>query len=204
VSTTPDFTGPIAGSPFVIGANVFSRVFTNMLGGTYYYRVSASKTSLANQGNYSNIISADVPYTPPGNAMAFDGVNDRLKTVGSDLGNFGSSNFTIELWMKTSGANGYLVAKRNTCGHGSFFNLSHYGGIVWIEIDQDGNGTNYLNLSTTGTTVNDGRWHHIALVREGINIKIYVDGVVALNSNRSGIAWISNSNGLEYWCTLLP
>lgn len=196
VSTTPDFTGPIAGSPFVVGANITSRPFTNMLGGTYYYRISASKTNMANQGAYSNTITVNVPYTPPGNAMAFDGVNDRLKVVGSDLGNFGTSNFTIEFWMKTSSSNSWIISKRNTAGHGYFFNIGHSQGQISYEIDQ--NGANYIQTNTNSKVpVNDGRWHHIAVVREGVNNKIYIDGEVALNKNTSGITYISNSNSID-------
>ncbi|MFY8108175.1 MAG: LamG-like jellyroll fold domain-containing protein [Bacteroidia bacterium] len=207
VSTTPDFTGLIPGSPFVVSSTTNTRVFTNMLGGTYYYRVRPIKTNLTGAGAALNSIAVNVPYTIPGNAIAFDGVNDRLKAVNYHIGNFGSSNFTVEFWMKTSASSGYLVTKRITCGHGSFFNISH-NSVIAVEVDQDGAGTNYLAMSSTNNKpVNDGKWHHIAVVREGVNIKIYIDGVVEGNKNTNGVTWISNGNSIDIgtrYCHNLP
>ncbi|OYU97296.1 MAG: hypothetical protein CFE21_03105 [Bacteroidetes bacterium B1(2017)] len=196
VSTTPDFTGPIAGSPFSAAANATSKAFTNLLGGTYYYRVSASKTSMPNTGAYSNSITVKVPYTPPGNAMSFDGVNDRLKLNDPNVGNFYENNFTVEFWMKTYANAGYLVTKRDQCGHGSFFNINYNTNGINLEVDQDAGGTNYLAMYGT-TPVNDGRWHHVAIVREGINYKIYLDGVVNASQNTRGVTWIGNGNPID-------
>lgn len=210
VSSIEDFSGTIIGYPLTLPSSQFNYTITGLAGGTYYYRVRCAKTGLTGQGAHSNTISVIVPYTPPGNALAFDGANDRLKLVNPHLGNFGSSNFTIEFWMRTTGASGYLISKRNTCGHGSFFNLSHNNGELNIEMDQgehayfvpscfciQHDGINYKALGTSGAKVNDGRWHHVALVREGIVTKIYVDGVAKLNHSGGGVTYISNSNPID-------
>ncbi len=60
-----------------------------------------------------------------------------------------------------------------------------------IEVDQDGNGTNYYSIVGT-KTVSDGTWHHVAVLRTGANIKGYVDGVLDFGGNGPGIANVSN------------
>lgn len=195
VSSTPDFTGPIAGSPFIVGANTFSKVFTNMLGGTYYYRVSASKTNMANQGNYSNIISVDVPYTPPGNALAFDGVNDFAHSISTQTGNFSNSDFTVEYWIKTTSSDAYHITKRGECGGGNFWSMRH--GInnnplqLYMEIN---NGGSYPIVLTPvlSKPINDGRWHHIAIVRQSVRATIYVDGESVSSGTSNGVGNVSN------------
>lgn len=58
VSTTADFSAPVAGSPFTIpfGTN-FTYVYGLSLNTTYYYRVSADKASVTGQGAFSNTIT---------------------------------------------------------------------------------------------------------------------------------------------------
>ena len=197
VSTTSDFTGPITGSPFVVGASTFSRVFTNMLGGTYYYRVSASKTNMANQGAYSNIITVAVPYTPPGNALAFDGENDFAHSLSTNTGNFGTGDFTVEYWIKTTAASAYHITKRGACGGGSFWSISH--GNIWrsdnreIQVEvNNGGGYPIVLTPILAKPINDGRWHHIALVRQGVKAILYINGEVVSSGTSNGVANVSN------------
>ncbi|MDP3928892.1 MAG: LamG-like jellyroll fold domain-containing protein, partial [Bacteroidota bacterium] len=199
VSSDSIFSSPIIGSPFLLPAASLNRVFSNMLGGTYYYRIRAQATpvNIAGQGAYSKTIKVFVPYTPPGNAIAFNGTNNRLKLNNTALGNFGASNFTIEFWMRSNDQNGgYLISKRDQCGHGSFFVISMGNNGINIEMDQNTNGSNYLTRNGT-RPVNDGRWHHVAVVRQGVNYKTYIDGVVDINANTSGITHISNGNSID-------
>ena len=70
---------------------------------------------------------------------------------------------------------------------GQFFSARLLGsGQVSFEVD-DNTGGNYTGAASSAT-VNDGAWHHIAYVRQGATITIYVDGVkqaddFGLNSN---------------------
>jgi hypothetical protein len=199
VSSDSIFSAPITGSPFLLPGTALSKSFSGITGGTYYYRIrsQATPTQVAGQGAYSKTVKVIVPYTPPGNALAFNGTNNRLKVASSALGNFGTSNFTIEFWMRSSDQNGgYLITKRDQCGHGSFFVISMGGNGVNIEIDQNTGGANYLARNGT-KPVNDGRWHHVAVVRQGVNFKTYIDGVVDINANTSGITNIGNGNSID-------
>jgi len=203
VSSTPDFSGPIAGSPFSVASTATSSVFSNLIGGTYYYRVSASKTNIANQGLYSNIISAVVPYTPPGNALTFDGVDDYATSAGYDnaTGNFGTSDFTVEYWLKTTDANAYHITKRTGCQGGSFWSIGHgVAGLltntIYVEINNSGSYNNSFTYSMS-KPINDGRWHHLAMVRQGVKVLFYVDGEMIYTQATNGIANVNN-NGYLY------
>lgn len=195
VSTTPDFSGPIAGSPFIVGGTTLSRTFTNMLGGTYYYRVSASKTNMANQGAYSNTMEIVVPYTPPGNALAFDGVNDFAHSIGTQTGNFSNSDFTVEYWIKTTSPVAYHITKRGACGGGNFWSMHHGSNNnplqLYMEIN---NGGSYPIVLTPvlSKPINDGRWHHIAIVRQSVRATIYVDGESVSTGTSNGVGNVSN------------
>ncbi len=200
VSSTKDFVGLIA-SAYVFPNTSTSSVLTNLTGGTYYYRVRAnnSKTNINQQGAYSAVIKVDVPYTPPGNAMTFDGINDRLKLDNNTIGNFGNSNWTIEFWMKTSAAKAMnIISKRETCGDAHFWNIGmNPSGTIGYELD-NASRSQLMQLGTdVNTKVNDGRWHHVAWVREGINIKVYIDGVVRANNNSNGIIYQGVTNSID-------
>ncbi|GAB2810413.1 LamG-like jellyroll fold domain-containing protein [Ferruginibacter profundus] len=59
VSSTIDFSSPVAGSPFNVAFGTNSLAVTGLTASTnYYYRVSADKTSVTGQGAFSNTITA--------------------------------------------------------------------------------------------------------------------------------------------------
>jgi len=126
-----------------------------------------------------------------------DGVQNKV-TCGNVIGNFGTSDFTIEFYIKTTAADNnaqFLIAKRSVCGHASFFNVGITNGVVYFEIDQDNNGTNINDLTST-TAVNDGTWHHVALVRSGTSLTFYIDGVASGSETNSFITNVNNSDNL--------
>jgi len=139
------------------------------------------------------------------NALNFDGYSDynpsgsQNKVVcGNSIGNFGTSDFTIEFNIKTTSTDSnaeWLLTKRSVCGHASFFNIGITNGFVYLEIDQDNNGTNHNDLAST-TAVNDGTWHHVALVRSGTSLTFYIDGIVSGSKTDSFITSVSNSDNL--------
>ncbi len=173
VSTSPSFTSFVSGYSGLL-VNGTSQVVTGLTSGYYYYQVRADKTSVTGQGGNSVAINTVIAYTPPGNALNFDGVNDNVGT-NSTLGNFGTGNFTLETWVRTTASAGVIMAKRNSASFGNFFNIIVSAtGKAAFEIDHSNN-TDYT-IITGNTNINDGRWHHIAVVRNGTQISLYIDG----------------------------
>ncbi|HOY14217.1 MAG TPA: MopE-related protein, partial [Saprospiraceae bacterium] len=115
-------------------------------------------------------------------SLDFDGTNDFVN-CGNSLGNFGIGNFTIEMQIKTTVTSKVLISKRPGCnGSNTFWNvLINSSGKVLVEM-MEANFVNSVNFSGN-VAVNDNNWHHIAIVRSGSAISIFVDGSLDVSNN---------------------
>lgn len=98
------------------------------------------------------------------------------------LGVSGSTNRTIEAWIKTEGTEVDVVS----------WGESLPGQRFTIKINNDGRPKLEVhNGSVTGNqVVNDGKWHHIAISMDGISLtgtKFYVDGALVNNMDLNNI-----------------
>ncbi len=110
-----------------------------------------------------------------GQALSFNGT-DAQTQFGNVVGNFGTADFSVTFWIRTTSASGMnILGKRPVCGHGSFWNFRGAAPTISVELDQDGSGTNY-NAFGNSRRVNDGKYHAVALVRQGSTAWLYVDG----------------------------
>ncbi|MCR9092965.1 MAG: LamG domain-containing protein [bacterium] len=109
-----------------------------------------------------------------GDAFGFDGVgggqDDRvlLPRLAAD----GLADLTVEFWINTTDPTAGLLSAAN--GNPSSANelllfQGTAGLVVWIKQSQSG---------SIPVFVNDGAWHHVALVREGGEGSLFVDGLV--------------------------
>ena len=104
------------------------------------------------------------------NALDFDGVNDFVQTTPTLAPQLGSGSLTMEAWVRTANTTGAALTAIGADGN----NFNEY----WLGM--------YLNKAVifmaggvscaSTTSINDGRWHHIAGIRSGANTTIYVDG----------------------------
>ncbi|MDX5436324.1 MAG: LamG domain-containing protein, partial [Pontibacter sp.] len=113
-------------------------------------------------------------------AQAFQGGKSSISI--SDIANFEwgpNSSFTIELWMKASG-----TSSENQVFIGR--DAKDTDMIWWLGMNTEGHpqfdlydaGRSGFSLIGETVKVNDGRWHHVAVVRDGrlrLN-KLYIDG----------------------------
>ena len=115
-----------------------------------------------------------------GNGVSLDGTNDYVSVANPSTLNFGTSNFTLALWIKrqATGVEHTIFSKTANASWGSggkefFINASNnrlgFGGFGIGE------------LFSTGTITNDGLWHHVALtfVDSSNTITFYIDGVAS-------------------------
>lgn len=51
-----------------------------------------------------------------GTALSFDGTNDFVQLSNTTTGNFGTGNFTVEMWINTTDSYGGLAGKLSGCG----------------------------------------------------------------------------------------
>jgi len=109
-----------------------------------------------------------------GASGAFDGVDDYIITDYDSLFTFGSYNFTIECWVKLAfqGASGGVAGVVTSGGWFSWIiYIDSYGYIqFWA----------YTNLGfiqiISNKNITDLDFHHVAIIRNGGTIRIFLDG----------------------------
>ncbi len=114
-----------------------------------------------------------------GASAHFDGSGDYLSVPNSADWDFGSGNFTIELWFRTPSSvssTKHLVGRWGTSG-GLFVHL-FLGSSNSIGCEWSTSGTYQPNNSilSAASAFSAGAWHHAALVRNGPTISLYLDG----------------------------
>jgi hypothetical protein len=110
-----------------------------------------------------------------GEAVVFEGEDDL--TVGPV--EFPQDDYTISAWFKTThNSEQYLLAALdadNNAEPGLALSMSGTGAVTF-----DHNFPTTGAFTTTvqsGTGYNDGAWHHIAIIREGTQMTLYLDGL---------------------------
>ncbi|MDO7873836.1 LamG-like jellyroll fold domain-containing protein [Hymenobacter sp. ASUV-10] len=193
VATSATFAAPtlVAGSPFALSGSTTSQALTGLSPATtYYYRVRAEKASLSPQGQgaYSNLMATTTAgpsaYSPPGNALAFDGTDDYVAGASSQLPQ-GNAARTLEAWVQTTSTTAVI------CNYGTATTNQRAGLMV-------SSGRLYyvgeFNDFPTSKAINDGRWHHVAATYDGTTLRLYVDGTIVGTNlqpafNTTGFGW---------------
>lgn len=118
--------------------------------------------------------ATNVTYTAGQVQDAFTFAGNGDIQFGPNIANFGTSDFTVAFWIKSTTIGGQAVMEnRVSCYNGQFWSIRS-GGQVTIEID-DGS----TDFAVTGSVnVADGNYHHVAVVRSGRALSIYVDGLL--------------------------
>ena len=117
-------------------------------------------------------------------ALSFDGTNDYAAIQNKNYNTAGSiSAITVEAWVNTTySGSGYT----DNWSIVDFDRSEYYN--VYIHGDGRVGFSTTDNASTTDDffgsgTVNDGNWHHIAVVYDGTDKKIYIDGSLDATSS---------------------
>src|SRR6185503_11931684 len=103
-------------------------------------------------------------------AFSFDGDNDFISVPDSPDWDFGTNNFTIDLWVLFNREKPTLFIHQQegaTAGGWEFFYQNGE-----LRFNSDGS-TNVIARSFTPVA---GQWYHLAVVREGNAFRLYADG----------------------------
>jgi hypothetical protein len=141
---------------------------------------ATSKNDLETVGN-AQISTAQSKFG--GSSMYFDGTGDYVASASSPLLALGTGNLTVEFWFRASsvGTNQRIV--QNTVGG---FDSTSY--ILRI------NGSSKLEVAfaypdvsaSSTTTIANDTWYHVAMVRNGTSVKVYLNGVEEMSGTSSG------------------
>lgn len=133
----------------------------------------------------------------PGNALDFDGINDYVQIGtywqgGQDCGFSGckdgdlflfNNNYTLELWIKPTDIDGVTNQYEGVLANGNinsqlaysiFINRSGFVSYRWF----DQNTVTTKEIKTSPGSITNNRWQHIAILKSGTTLKIYINGVM--------------------------
>lgn len=122
-----------------------------------------------------------------------------LSAPNNSVYDFGTGNFTLQCWVKTT-KSGTVISRKSTAGgggNGGFLLVIKSDGSIKLATD---NGFGFFEVNTTVTGIRDGTWHFLTGVRNGKNLTIYLDGnPVSGRSGGSGAPPLDVSNNLPLY-----
>jgi hypothetical protein len=132
-------------------------------------------------GNYHGTPSGTINFAKDkkmSNAAEFIGSSITIST--SDLKFAGTASFSTSFWLKTSITSGFLNILNPRASDAN-------GGQGWIIYVSGTVGKARLSRTvnsvefgvSSGSTINDGKWHHIVTTFNGSTARIYVDGMLS-------------------------
>ena len=121
----------------------------------------------------------------------FDGVDDSILVNHNNSLNFGTGDFSIELWFKSAElieSSASVIRKKN----GSrYFEIIPSSGNNGFPVFVFGNGATVYHAYGAAQIDND-QWNHLAAVKSGNFIKLCVNGVVSDSTNLPSQAYVDN------------
>ncbi len=141
----------------------------------------------------------------PAASLHFDGINDRVDVPNNATLQFGTQNLTMEAKIKLDGSQASfagIISKASVSGFFKGIQLIISGNRLGLEI---GNGTNIFYGTVEGLItsqdLNDGNWHHVAVVvnRSTKKITLFVDGVIQANLTSDFVPTMDLSNNLPFY-----
>jgi hypothetical protein len=136
-----------------------------------------------------------------GSSAYFDGNGDYLQLNDSEYFNFGSGDFTFEVWIYPTAlpSTGYyfsLISQRSTFTSGYSFSLELFPtGIPSLGISNSGSGQSGTYAYVSGTAVTANTWTHLAVTRASGTLRMFQNGVITgTNSNANFSIYNSTAN----------
>tara|TARA_R110002049_G_scaffold227850_5_gene399984 strand:- start:1134 stop:4619 length:3486 start_codon:yes stop_codon:yes gene_type:complete len=158
--------------------------------GLYKWYNSISSTTILDTGNLDLLFNnTDTFYVASydtlrkSNALSFSTTNNGYGAInGYSYQSTTNTELTVETWIRTTNQNDQIIAS---------FDRSEY----WrLEINGDGGGNGRIGFGIrtnagvedfgSSARVDDGLWHHVAVVFNNGNIRIYIDGTLDNSTNR--------------------
>lgn len=138
-----------------------------------------------------------------GNAAVFGGSGALIIPDHPAL-NFGTSDFSVAVWIKTTD-NSKMMVWQESGANGSRDNQT------WLRIgdnltdrlarfaveDSGGGSIQNAGLNEIPGGLADGGWHHVVCVRKGLSSSIYVDGMLAVQGNAPVVKEVSNEQNFK-------
>jgi hypothetical protein len=114
-------------------------------------------------------------------SLFFDGSGDYLQTPPGIVTSLGSANFTIEFWLYLptlpSARAQLLYWNANSSGYAAVALQVCSSNKLGLSFSESGSSWKTDDTTGVGSVLTAATWQHVALVRNGQNIQIYLNGV---------------------------
>ena len=137
-------------------------------------------------------------------SVFFDGTGDKLSVPNSADVRLGSNDFTMEAWVKFGDVQGYwdsVLGMYDESADRRTYYLARYrsggaaeDGRLYMYVNTDGTSGGYANVQGGFVSIND--WHHVAGVRDGNTLRLYINGVQVGTSSFSGTIYNNTTDAL--------
>lgn len=127
-----------------------------------------------------------------GTGIQFNGTSNWV-AFGTGPSVAGTNNFTVAAWIKTTAATaGVVIQQRDSGFNGEYgFDVNANGTLQFFVY---GSSAYEFNFATTAA-VNDGNWHHVVAVRNGLAGNIYIDGALAATATGTAVSPLLSTIG---------
>lgn len=126
----------------------------------------------------------------------FDGTGDYLSLANSADWDFGTGNWTIDFWIRRNGAAAYRGLMGGAAGSAGGWVIGSPNDTTGkIVLTSKASGTWGADLTTSSAPA-DLTWTHVAFVRNGNTLDVYLDGVNKGTKNVTGYTYNSAGGGL--------
>ena len=120
-------------------------------------------------------------------SLAFDGSGDALSLVNSPNIQFGSGDFTVEFWTYVTTVSpayqGFFVKRPN---NGVVSPVQCIMNSATIQIYASTNGSSWAVAIGSSTAISVNTWYHVAVVRNGSSLTLYLNGNSVATSTALG------------------
>ena len=133
--------------------------------------------------------------TPVSYSVGFNGSSQYLSVPDNTAFDFGSGNFTVDCWVYLNSAVAYagIITKRSSNANYGPFQLSFGPSGATVTMFVSTSGSSWA--INTGATISIGTWYHVAMVRNGTTVTLYLNGLSVATGTATG-ALMTNSVGL--------
>jgi hypothetical protein len=158
------------------------------------------------KGMKSKLVNVEWTQGMRGKALKINGPGSYFDYGNSPSFSFAAkAPFAFAFWVQTKSARAAVLSQRNSRDESSLIDMLISGGRITAQLRPDGN--IFFPAQIESSAMNDGKWHHVALTRDGDNLELFLDSISQGRRNDAGGAVTTNLRSLgseRYWINNRP